>query len=173
MSSKPTVVKAEMTRREYTKFGAILLFLMIAATLMGTLNGFNAHEWLRWFMGGFMIVFGSFKLINMEVFLRVFPLYDLIAKRFKPYAYFYPLLQAGLGMVYITGLVPRLRDVVTLVIAISGGLGMMKLVAARGPVKLSYLGTTIRLRFSSVVLLENTIMAVSAFLMLVGSFIYN
>lgn len=172
MSSRSAVVKAVATRKEYTKLAGILFFLMIAATLMGTLSGFNAHEWLRWFMGGFMIVFGSFKLIGMEVFLRVFPLYDLIAKRFKPYAYVYPLLQTFIGMIYITGLIPRLRDLVTLIIAVSGGLGMLKLVSTRGPVRVAYFGTVIRIRYSTVSLLENAIMAVSAFIMLAGSFIY-
>jgi hypothetical protein len=172
MSANPTVIKAETTKKEYAKLTGIFLFLVIAATLMGTLDGFNAHEWLRWFMGGFMILFGSFKLMGIEVFIKVFPLYDLIAKRFKPYTYVYPLLQIFLGMLYIAGLMAVPRDIITLVMAASGGIGILKIVASRGPIKLSYLGNTIKLRYSTVSLLENTIMAVGAFILLVGSFIY-
>ncbi len=170
MSAKSTVIKAESTKKEYAKLGAIFLFLIIAATLMGTLDGFNAHEWIRWFMGGFMILFGSFKLIGIEVFIKVFPLYDLVAKRFKPYTYIYPLLQIFLGMLYIAGLMSVLRDIVTLAMAVSGGLGILKIVSTRGPIKLSYLGNTIKLRFSTVTLLENTIMAVLAFILLITNF---
>ena len=172
MSAKPTIVKAETTKKEYAKLTGIFLFLIIAATLMGTLDGFNAHEWLRWFMGGFMILFGSFKLMGIEVFIKVFPLYDLIAKKFKPYTYIYPLLQIFLGMLYIAGLMAVPRDLITLIMAASGGIGILKIVSARGPIKLSYLGNTIKLRYSTVSLLENTIMAVGAFILLVGNFIY-
>ncbi len=168
MSSKPTVIRAETTKKEIAKLGAIFIFLCAVAGLMGTLDGFNAHESIRWFLGGFMILFGSFKLMGIEVFLRVFPLYDLIAQRFKPYKYFYPLLQIFLGMLYIAGLMSVLRDLITIVIGLSGAIGIVKVVAARGPIKLSYLGKTIRLRYSTVSLLENTIMVALSFILLIG-----
>ena len=37
--------------------------------------------------------FGGMKLLGIEVFIKVFPLYDLIAKRLRPYKYIYPLMR--------------------------------------------------------------------------------
>ncbi len=166
MSSR-LVVQAQTTSKERMKFAGVLVFLAIAATLMGTLNGFNGQEWIRWFLGGFLIMFAGFKLIGIEVFLRVFPLYDLIAKRFTPYKYIYPLLQAFLGMWYITGLSPLLRDIVVVTVSFSGLWGMVKLVSARGQVRLSYLGTIIQLRYSTVTIIENATVVALAIIMLV------
>lgn len=165
MSSR-LVVQAKSTTKERMKFAGILVFLSIAATLMGTLNGFNGQEWIRWFLGGFLIMFGGFKMIGIEVFLRVFPLYDLIAKRFALYKYAYPLLQAFIGMWYITGLSPLLRDIIVLVISFSGLWGMLKLVSARGAVRLAYLGNIIQLRYSTVTIIENATIVTLAIVML-------
>lgn len=172
MQKQTAVVRAEPSAKEVAKLSVILLFLVISATLMSTLSGFNGIEWIRWFLGGFMIVFGGLKLMGIEVFIKVFPLYDLIAKRFPPYKYLYPLLQVFLGMLFLIGIFSVVRDITVIVISLSGLLGMVKVVSQRGPVKLSYVGTLIRLRFSSVVLFENTVMVFLAIIMLIAEFAF-
>lgn len=173
MSKNSNVVQAVSTRKERLKFAGIIFFLMIAATLMGTLITFNIQEWLRWFLGGFMIMFAGFKLIGVEVFIRVFKLYDLIAQRFKPYTYIYPLLQAFIGMWFITGLSPVLRDLVTIAIGLSSLLGILKLVGKRGPIRLAYLGKIIRLRYSTVIIFENTTIVVLTLLSLIWTIAFS
>lgn len=168
MKQQTAVVKAEPSRKENAKLIGIFVFLILSATLMGTLDGFNGLEWIRWFMGGFMIIFGGLKLVGIEVFIKVFPLYDLIAKRFPPYKYIYPLLQVFLGMLFIAGIFIMFRDIATILIGLSGLIGMIQIVSRRGPIRLSYLGTILRLRFSTVTLLENTIMVTLGILMLVA-----
>ena len=93
MHKQTAIVKAIPSKKENAKLIGIFIFLIISATLMGTLNSFNAVEWVRWFMGGLLIIFGGLKLLGIEVFIKVFPLYDLIAKRLAFYKYIYPLLQ--------------------------------------------------------------------------------
>lgn len=170
MKQQTAVVKAEPSRKENAKLIAIFVFLIVSATVMGTLDGFNILEWIRWFMGGFMIIFGGLKLLGIEVFIKVFPLYDLIAKRIRPYKYLYPLLQVFLGMLFLAGIFTLFRDIVTIAIGLSGLIGMIQIVSKRGPIRLSYLGTIIRLRFSTVTLLENSIMVVLGILMLIAEF---
>src|SRR5690606_29058660 len=87
------VVPAESSQREYLKLGGILLLIVICATVMSTVLGFDWQEWMRWFMGGFFVIFGSFKLIGYEMFIMMFPTYDPIAKRFPLYNYFYPFIE--------------------------------------------------------------------------------
>lgn len=168
MKKQTAVVKASPSKKEFLKLVGILVFLMVSASLMSTLSGFNGMEWIRWFLGGFMIIFGGLKLVGIEVFVKVFPLYDLIAKRFPPYKYAYSLIQVVLGMLFLLGLFPVFRDLVTIVISLSGLIGMIQVVSRRGAIRLSYLGTIIRLRYSTVTLLENSIMAFLAIIMLIA-----
>lgn len=166
MHKQTAVVKAIPSRKESAKLGGIFLFLIISATLMGTLNSFNAVEWIRWFMGGLLIIFGGLKLLGIEVFIKVFPLYDLIAKRVSFYKYLYPLLQVLLGMFFIAGVFGFVRDLTVIVIGLSGLIGMIQIVSKRGAIRLAYLGTILRLRFSTVVLIENTLMVCLSVIMI-------
>lgn len=165
MQKQTAIVKAIPSKKENAKLIGIFVFLIISATLMGTLYSINAIEWIRWFMGGLMIIFGGLKLMGIEVFIKVFPLYDLIAKRIKPYRFVYPLLQVLLGMFFITGSIPLIRNSVTIIISLSGLIGMIKVVSRRGAIRLSYLGTILRLRFSTVILIENTLMVLLGMIM--------
>ena len=171
MQKQTAVVKAIPSRKENAKLIGIFIFLIISATLMSTLHSFNGLEWIRWFMGGLMIIFGGLKLVGIEVFIRVFPLYDLIAKRFAPYKYVYPLLQVLLGMFFVIGAFPAIRNLLTIIIGLSGLIGMVKVVSNRGAIRLSYLGTILRLRFSTVVLIENSLMVCLATIMLISELI--
>lgn len=171
MQKQTAVVQAEPSVKENLKLTAIFVFLLISATVMGTLDGFSAVEWIRWFMGGFMIIFGGLKLVGIEVFIKVFPLYDLIARRLPFYKYIYSLLQVFLGMLFLVGIFIYFRDIATIIIGASGLIGMIKVVSQRGAVRLSYLGTILRLRFSTVVLIENTIMVTLGTLMLIAEFL--
>lgn len=169
MKTNIAPTQAESNAKEYAKLGGVFIFLILAATLMGTLDGFNGVEWIRWFMGGFMIVFGGLKLIGIEVFVKVAPLYDLIARRIKPYKYIYPLIQVFLGLMFIIGLFQVFTSVVSLVFGLSSLLGMIQILSSRGPIRLSYLGTIIGLRFSTVSILENTIIVVLSTISLITS----
>jgi hypothetical protein len=73
-------------------------------------------------------------------------------------------------MLFLAGIFTIFRDVMTIITGLSGLIGMVQIVSKRGPIRLSYLGTIIRLRFSTVTLLENTIMVVLGILMLIAEF---
>lgn len=160
MNTNITPTQASSSGKEKLKLAGVFLFLISAATVMGTLDGFNGLEWIRWFMGGFMVIFGGLKLVGIEVFIKVAPLYDLIAKKFKPYKYLQPLIQVFLGLMFIIGLFQVFISVVSLIFGLSSLIGMLQVLSRRGPIRLSYLGTIIGLRFSTVSVLENTIIVV-------------
>lgn len=169
MKTNIAPMQASSSGKEKLKLAGIILFISMAATLMGTLDGFDGLEWIRWFMGGFMVVFGGLKLIGIEVFIKIAPLYDLIAKMFKPYKYFYPLVQVFLGMMFIIGLFQTFTATVSLVFGLSSLIGMIKILSTRGQIRLSYLGNIIGLRFSTVSIIENTIIVVLSAISLVTS----
>lgn len=171
MEKQTAIIKAVSSRKENAKLIGIFVFLGVSATLMSSLSNFNGLEWIRWFMGGLLIVFGGFKLLGIEVFIKVFPLYDLIAKRIKLYKYIYPLLQVFLGMFFIIGAFSIIRNITTILIGMSGLIGMIHVVSRRGSIRLSYLGTILRLRFSTVILIENTLMVSFGIIMLISEII--
>lgn len=166
MQKQTAIVKAIPSRKENAKLAGIFIFLIISATLMGAMGSINAVEWIRWFMGGLMVIFGGLKLLGIEVFVKVFPLYDLIAKRFSVYKYIYPLLQVFLGLLFLIGIFPFFRNIAVIIIGTSGLIGMVKVVSKRGSIRLSYLGTILRLRFSTVIIIENTLMVSLSIIML-------
>lgn len=155
-------------RREFTKLFAIFFVLAAAATLMSTTVEFHWTDWMRWFMGGFFLVFGSFKLIGYEMFVQMFPRYDIIGRRYKLYNYLYPFIEIGLGVAYILDMAPLLRDSITLAIMLIGAIGVSKGLARRGAFQCACLGGIIKLPLSTVTLLEDLIMAVMAALMILA-----
>jgi hypothetical protein len=173
MKQQTSIVVAEPSLKENLKLVGIFVFLLTAATIMGTLDGFNLLEWIRWFMGGFMIIFGGLKLVGIEVFIKVFPLYDVIARKVPIYKYLFSLIQVFIGLLYLLGSMSYARDITTVLIGLSGFIGMTKIVSRKGHVKLSYLGTIIKLRFSTVTLIENGVMVVLALIMLIGEIAIN
>lgn len=169
MKKQTAVVPAVSSKIEYLKLISIFLFLIISATTMSTLGGVNVLEWLRWFMGGFMLFFGSLKLMGVETFIKVFPLYDLIAKRIRPYKYIYPFLQIFIGMSFFIGSLDFFREAIVVLMSLASLIGITSVVSKRGAVRFSYLGTILRLRFSTVVIIENTVMIVACLLMLIAN----
>jgi hypothetical protein len=160
------VLAVETSRKEYMKFFGIILFLAAAGTLMSTLSGFNWEEWMRWFMGGFFIVFGSFKLIGLEMFVIAFRGYDLIAKKYRPYPYVYPFIEIFLGILYILNLLAIPRDIVAIVVMTISAIGVTKAIAHKSHIQCACLGTIIRLPLTTVSLVENLTMGVMALIML-------
>lgn len=124
---------------------------------------------MRWFMGGFFLVFGSFKLIGYEMFVHMFPRYDIIGRRYKLYNYLYPFIEISLGVAYVLDVAPLLRDTVTLLIMSVGAYGVAKGLAQRGTsFHCACLGGVIKLPLSTVTLVEDIVMAVMAGLMILA-----
>lgn len=57
----------------------------------------------EWFVAFSMCVLAVLKLQNVESFTNTFLGYDLLARRFVPYAYFYPFAEAAAGVLMISG----------------------------------------------------------------------
>jgi len=153
---------------EYWKFAGIILVIAIAATLMSTALGFDWQEWMRWFMGGFFVFFGSFKLIGYEDYLYMFPKYDPIAKRFKYYTYVYPFIELILGFMYSANLNAPGRDIFTFIILSIGAVGIIKSIPRGETVRHACLGNVIKLPLSTVTLVENVTMSFMALTMIIA-----
>lgn len=166
------MVEAQSNRREYLKFAGIIGVIVACATIMSTVVGFDWAEWMRWFMGGFFVFFGSFKLIGYDMFIVMFPMYDPIGKRFKYYTWAYPFIEVFLGALYCLNLLALPRDIVTFVIMSVGAYGILKQLPKGGEaIRCACLGNIIKLPLSTVTLVEDATMAVMAFVMLISNFL--
>lgn len=154
---------------EYVKFAAVLA-LIVAATIILTdrLNASGADEWMRVFMGVFLLTFASFKFAGYRMFVLMFRGYDLIAKRSKVYAAAYPFVEAALGVAFLANIFPIASNVLLLAIMSVGAIGVFQeIYHRRSGVYCACLGNVIKLPLSTVSLVENIVMAIMAALMLI------
>ena len=166
------VIQARSDKKEYRKFIGVLVFIALAATLMSTLISFHVMDWIRWYVGSMLLVFGGCKLISMESFLQVFPRYDPLAAKFRWYSYIYPLVEVLLGSFYILDMLPGLRYIITFVMVSFGLIGMVVNLNIQGPsTHNTWLGNTFKLPMSTAILFEDAIVAVLAAVLVIGAIV--
>jgi len=168
------MVQAVDNRQERLKLAGVYGVIVLCATTMALVLGFDLQIWLEWFMGGFLIIFGSFKLIGYEMFVQMFPLYDPIAAKSKVYTMVYPFIELFLGFLFVSNLLPVFRDLVTLVIFGVGAWGILKY-TSRGKheaIQCACLGNIIKLPLSTITLIEDVLMAGLSVIMLIGYLIF-
>lgn len=165
------VVLPADTKKEYRKLYAVFGLIVLCATAMSFVLGFDWQEWMRWFMAGFFVIFGGFKLIGYEGFIAGFPTYDPLAKRFKLYNYTYPFIELFLGFLFAADLAPLFRNIVTLVIMLVGAYGIMKALSSNREIACVCLGDVIKLPLSTIALIEDVLMAAMAAIMLIAHFV--
>lgn len=164
---KHTMVHGDSSPVEYLKLGLVIASIVIISLLLKANYGASGWlEYMRWFMGVFFVVFASFKLIGYRMFPMMFAGYDVIAKRFKPYAYLYPFIELGLGVLYLLNLAAAYRDAVTLVIMGVGVVGVTQEIKKRSGIHCACLGNVIKLPLSTVSLVEDAGMGLMALIML-------
>lgn len=168
------MVHAESNRREWIKLGGVYLVIAVCATIMSYVLGFDLQIWLEWFMGGFFVIFASFKLIGYETFVMLFPQYDPIAARSKIYTMVYPFIELFLGFLYVANLLPIFRDLVTLFIFSIGAWGVLQYTKrSQGEaIHCACLGNVIKLPLSTVTLIEDVLMAALSVIMIIGYFVF-
>lgn len=164
------IILAESSKREYRKFIGVLVFLFFTATLMSTLISFRWLDWVRWYVGSTLLLFGGFKLISFESFLTVFPRYDALAKRFDWYAFAYPIVEVILGVFYILDVAPGFRHILTVLMALVGLASLSNNLLHKGPsAKNTWLGGLFKLPMSTAMLFEDIILLVLSLVLIIGS----
>ena len=158
--------------KNYFPLVSIISFLVIATLLLGFTDYHNGaytlKKTLSYFMGGFFLIFGSFKLINLKGFAKGYSMYDLLAKRIFAYGYFYPFIEIffGLGVIILFRDSKLLLILEFLVMAFSG-IGVLNKTVKKEKLQCVCLGTLLKAPLAKITLLEDFGMALLALLMLV------
>jgi hypothetical protein len=143
-------------------FTAILLFTLIKQWY----QGFSIMSSMLDFMAGFFIVFGLFKIINLNNFVHAYSMYDIVAQRWQWYAYLYPFIEIALGLCYLFRFHLILANSITLVLMIIGSIGIMHALQKKESITCACLGAVFKLPMTYVSLAEDLIMGIMALIML-------
>ncbi|TWT43501.1 MauE/DoxX family redox-associated membrane protein [Botrimarina hoheduenensis] len=148
------------------------LLLVVAYVLGATGVAESIHGGFVWpramsyFMGFFFLGFAFFKLLDIPAFADSFSSYDIIAKRSRGYALAYPWIELGLGVLFVSGVLPLVANGVTAVIMAVGLVGIVQAVFRKQAIQCACLGTVFNLPMSTVTIVENSVMLAMAITML-------
>jgi hypothetical protein len=119
-------------------------------------------------MGLFYLVFSFFKLLNVPGFVGSFQKYDLVAKHNRYYAYLYPWVEVGLGVLYLVNYQILMANIITVAI-FTVNLAGVSLSRYRGEqLECACLGSLLNLPLTTVTIVEDTLMIAMGVIGLVG-----
>lgn len=141
-----------------------LMALAVSQAVLGSPFTVRAIEW---FIGLSMCVLALLKLQDVERFSSMFLGYDLLAKRWLPYAYLYPFLEGAAGVLMVADVWHAVSIPIALFI---GGIGAASVTKAvyidRREIKCACVGGDSRVPLGPVSLAENLMMVGMAVWML-------
>ena len=160
---------SESSPVEYLKFILVLLVVLAGAFGLYSIDGDSVEDFIRYFMGSFMVVFASFKFIGYRMFVEMFPMYDPIAKRSRLYSQAYPFIEFSLGALALANLFEVMRLSLVILLMGVGALGIIHTVyVQKKKIHCACLGNIIKLPLSTVSLAEDVGMVALAVFMLIS-----
>ena len=152
--------KPQRSVRDYFPLIVIVLVALLSAFASQWAHGmWDGKNWMRQFMGIFLVNFAMFKLFDLRGFADGFQMYDLVAKRFRPYASAYPFIE----------LLPALISAVLIIVMLIGATGVLWALHKDLDVACACLGTVLKVPLSTVAIVEDAGMALMAALMLIST----
>ena len=151
-----------------TSYRPVVALFAIAASMAlaanyavtGSLLTVRAAEW---FIAFSMCILALLKLQNVESFSTMFLNYDLLAKRWVPYSYFYPFAEATAGILMIAGALHWLSIPLALTIGTIGAVSVFKAVYIdKRELKCACVGGASNVPLGFVSLTENLMMVAMA-----------
>lgn len=103
-------------------------FLMSLTTCWAIEGGLEIIRILELFIAFSMCVLGILKLQDLLSFATGFVQYDLVARRYVPYSYVYPFVEAGAGILMIGGILTWIAAPAALIVAAIGAVSIIKAV---------------------------------------------
>lgn len=168
-SSDGSQKKRGSTWQNYLPLLVILALALLAA--LAKQADYGDWQWVRWmqdFMGVFLVVFSMFKFFDLAGFADGFQMYDLLARRYRSYAYLYPFVELALGLGYLSRLAPNWVYTATVVIMLFGSAGVLRALAKGLDTECACMGTVLHVPLSTVALVEDLGMAAMAAMLLLA-----
>ena len=144
----------------------ILGYIFIASILLNYQN-WNSSNAMLDFMGLFYIIFSFFKILDVKGFSMSFRMYDPLAKQAPIYGYIYPFIEVILGMMFLIRYEVNIALILTLIVLGITTIGVTQTLINKRNIKCACLGTTLNLPMTEATFIENAIMIIMAFLLLI------
>ena len=141
--------------------------LLVAVALIG-LGGLAAgggEGFMARFMGGFFLVFGGLKLLDLRGFVSAYAMYDLLAARATAYGWVYPFVEVGLGLAYLAVPGNPNLHMATFGLMAFSSVGVILAVTRGEKLKCACMGTAFNLPMTTVTIVEDLGMAAMAAVM--------
>ncbi len=103
-------------------------FLMAITTCLAATGSLAVVRVLELFVAFSMCVLGILKLQDLQSFATGFVQYDFIARRYVPYSYVYPFVEAGAGILMIAGVATWIAAPAALFVSAVGAFSVIKAV---------------------------------------------
>lgn len=142
-----------------------LLLIIVFISVVSLKGTQSIDDWMLHFMAGFFIVFGFFKLLDLNGFKDAYATYDLLAKKWGGYGYIYPFLEIGLGMAFLFQFELRPTLIFSIVLMAFSSLGVIKALMEKRKIRCACLGTVLNLPMSTITVIEDLGMAVMSVFM--------
>jgi len=143
----------------YKPIVLIFSYIFTISLIVGySSSGLHLHTTMRVFMAGFFLVFSFFKLLNLEGFAESYVMYDVIARKFKGWAYLYAFIELGLGLAFAMNIFPVVTNVITLIVMSVSIIGVLQTVMNKRSIQCACLGAVFNLPMSTVTIIEDGLM---------------
>jgi hypothetical protein len=140
----------------------VAVAVLVASAKQADYGVWRGARWMDDFMGFYFAAFSMVKLFDLPGFAKGFQTYDLLAGRFRPYAYLYPFIELGLGLGYLARWRPAAVYGATVAVMAWGAVGIARALAKGPRPECACMGTALKVPLSAVTLLENAAMAAMA-----------
>lgn len=146
-------------------------FLMSVAFTYAITSNFNILKIVEQFIAISMCVLGIMKLRDLFSFSNQFLAYDLLAQKWVPYAYIYPFIETGAGILMISGAFIWLSASSALFIGLIGAISVFKAVwIDKRDIKCACVGGNSNVPLGFISFTENFMMVAMAIWMLIKEF---
>ena len=147
--------------------GRFIPYILILVLVVGAIWSFLGNFMVK-FMGWFFVVVSLLKFPDWKGFVNTFSSYDVLAKRSRFYAWIYPLLELGIGILFLMNLYVKWAAGVLLFIMFVGSIGVGIKLFSKEKFKCACLGTTVKIPLTKFTFIEDIVMGLMALLILVG-----
>jgi copper chaperone CopZ len=169
-NNQPSITRAAAAASWFKTYKPVLLIFIYLAGISliasGASYGWSIASWMKNFMAGFFLTFSFFKLLDLRGFANGYAMYDLLAKKWRPYSFIYPFIELLFGTWLLTGISPSLAYLFILVVMIFSTFGVLNSVIKKQTIECACLGTIFKLPLGTITLTEDLLMVAMAAIML-------
>ena len=144
----------------------ILAYISITSLLLNFKN-WNSTNVMLDFMGLFYIIFSFFKILDIKGFSISFRMYDPLAKKVPLYGIIYPFIEILLGIMFLTRIEVELAIILTIIVLGITTIGVTQTLLNKKLISCACLGTTLKLPMTEATFIENALMIIMAFSLII------